>query len=131
MTQVQAFLKYTQSHEWIRLESDNTAVIGITDHAQSLLGDMVLVDLPDVGAMLNAGDECAVVESVKAAADVFSPLTGEVLNHNPILFESPHLINQDPYGDGWLFRIRVDSPQELKQLLDADSYEQRLMEEVE
>ena len=104
MTQVQDGLHYTSTHEWIRIEPNNIAYIGITDHAQNLLGDMVLVDLPEVGAFIDSGDECAVVESVKAASDVFSPLTGEVIAHNEQLLQSPGMVNQDPYGDGWLFK---------------------------
>lgn len=130
MTHVQDGLHYTSTHEWIRIDPKNIAYIGITDHAQNLLGDMVLVDLPEIGAFLDSGDECAVVESVKAASDVFTPLTGEVLAHNEQLQQNPGILNQDPYGDGWLFQIRIDDVKELENLLDAESY-QNLLEDTE
>jgi len=115
-------LKYTKSHEWVRVEDEGIATIGITDHAQELLGDLVFVELPEVGAELGAGAECAVVESVKAASDVYSPLSGEVVEVNEDLAESPETINQDAYEAGWIFRLRLADPAELDALLDADSY---------
>lgn len=114
-------LKYTKTHEWARLEGDGTVTVGITDHAQSQLGDMVFVELPEAGAKLAAGKECAVVESVKAASDVYSPLNGEVLEVNEALTDAPELINQDPYGKGWLFRMSAKDS--LDGLLDAAAYE--------
>jgi glycine cleavage system H protein len=115
-------LKYTKSHEWVRVEESGVATIGITDHAQELLGDLVFVELPEVGAELGVGAECAVVESVKAASDVYSPLTGEVVEVNEVLADSPETINQDAYEEGWIFRIKVNDPGELDALMDADSY---------
>ena len=114
-------LKYTKSHEWVRDEGDGTVSIGITDHAQELLGDLVFVELPEVGTQLTAGDECAVVESVKAASDVYSPLDGEVTEANEALADSPEAINEAPY-DNWIFRLRPSNPAQLDELLDAEAY---------
>jgi len=113
-------LKYTKTHEWARLNGDGAVTVGITDHAQSQLGDMVFVELPEVGTTLAAGKECAVVESVKAASDVYSPLNGEVQEVNEALTDSPELINQDPYGNGWLFRM--STADSLDGLLDVAAY---------
>lgn len=115
-------LRYTKSHEWVRVDDEGTATIGITDHAQELLGDLVFVELPEVGAELGAGAECAVVESVKAASDVFSPVSGEVIEVNEVLADAPETINQDAYEDGWIFRVRLADPDELGALMDADAY---------
>ena len=115
-------LKYTKSHEWVRVEEGGLATVGITDHAQELLGDLVFVELPEVGAALGVGAECAVVESVKAASDVYSPLTGEVVEVNEGLADAPETINQDAYEEGWIFRIKIGDPGELESLMDADSY---------
>jgi glycine cleavage system H protein len=115
-------LKYTKSHELVRVEDDGLATVGITDHAQELLGDLVFVELPEVGAELGAGAECAVVESVKAASDVYSPVSGEVIAVNETLAEAPETINEDAYQEGWIFRIRLSDPDELDALMDADSY---------
>jgi glycine cleavage system H protein len=105
------------------LEDDNTVTVGITDHAQDLLGDMVFVELPEAGATVNAGDECAVVESVKAASDVYSPVSGEVVAVNAALADAPETVNSDPYGDGWMFRVKLADPDELQQLLSAKEYQ--------
>ena len=126
MSDVPGDLKYTKSHEWVREEEDGSVVVGITDHAQSALGDLVFVEVPETGAEVSAGDACAVVESVKAASDVYSPLSGEVTEANDALADSPELVNQDPYGDGWIMRIRLSSPSELDDLLDAEAYEATL-----
>jgi glycine cleavage system H protein len=115
-------LKYTKSHEWVRLEGDGVAAVGITDHAQELLGDLVFVELPEVGVELGAGAECAVVESVKAASDVYSPVSGEVVEVNETLAEAPETINQDAYEAGWIYRIRLTDPGEMDALMDGDSY---------
>lgn len=123
MSKIPADLKYTETHEWARKESDGTVSIGITDHAQHLLGDMVYVELPDVGRKVNAKQECAVVESVKAASDVYSPISGEVVAVNADLGDAPELVNKDCYGDGWLFRVRPSSTTELDGLLNAQSYQ--------
>jgi glycine cleavage system H protein len=119
-------LKYTKSHEWVRLEDDGTATIGITQHAQELLGDMVFVETPAVGRQLKQGDECAVVESVKAAADVYAPITGEVTAANQELASAPEKINQDAYA-AWLFRLKPANTADLEKLLDSAGY-QKLLE---
>jgi glycine cleavage system H protein len=119
-------LKYTKSHEWVRLEDDGTATIGITQHAQELLGDMVFVETPAVGRQLKQGDECAVVESVKAAADVYAPITGEVTAANQELTSAPEKINQDAYA-AWLFRLKPANAADLEKLLDSAGY-QKLLE---
>ncbi|MBN9131986.1 MAG: glycine cleavage system protein H [Nitrosomonadales bacterium SCN 54-20] len=119
-------LKYTKSHEWVHLEDDGTATIGITQHAQELLGDMVFVETPAVGRQLKQGDECAVVESVKAAADVYAPITGEVTAANEELTSAPEKINQDAYA-AWLFRLKPANAADLEKLLDSTGY-QKLLE---
>lgn len=106
MSHVPPDLKYTKTHEWIRTRSDGTVEVGITDHAQHALGDLVFVEVPQAGRTLNAGEPCAVVESVKAASDVYSPVAGEVTAGNPELAATPELINTDPYGSGWLMRVK-------------------------
>ncbi|USD38110.1 MULTISPECIES: glycine cleavage system protein GcvH [Ferrimonas] len=123
MSNIPSELKYTNSHEWVRAEGDNEYTIGITEHAQELLGDMVFVDLPDVGDDVNAGEDCAVAESVKAASDVYSPLTGEVVAINEELEDAPEQVNSDPFGDGWLFRVKITDESELAGLLDAEAYQ--------
>lgn len=115
-------LKYAETHEWVRDEGDGVIAVGISDHAQELLGDLVFVELPEVGAALVAGDECAVIESVKAASDVYSPLTGEVTEVNEALADAPETINDDPYVDGWIFKLKAADPAELENLMDADAY---------
>lgn len=122
-------LKYTKSHEWVRLEDDGTVTIGITQHAQELLGDMVFVETPDAGRKLKQGEECAVVESVKAAADVYAPIAGEVTAVNPDLESAPEKINQDAYA-AWLFKLKPVNAADLNDLLDAASY-QKLLESEE
>jgi glycine cleavage system H protein len=117
-------LKYTKDHEWVRDNGNGTVTVGITDHAQELLGDLVFVDLPEAGNELSAGVECAVVESVKAASDVYSPLTGEVTEVNAALGDSPEIINSDPYGEGWIYRMRLADPADLDELLDAAAYDE-------
>jgi glycine cleavage system H protein len=117
-----AELKYANSHEWARLESDGTVVVGITDHAQDALGDIVFIELPEVGADVAAGEEVAVVESVKAASDIYSPITGEVVEVNSGLEDQPELVNGSPYEDGWLFTVKVNSDEEFSELLDAEAY---------
>lgn len=116
-------LKYTETHEWVSVEADGSVRIGISDHAQESLGDLVFVELPEVGDSVAQGDACAVVESVKAASDIYSPITGEVLAVNEALEDDPGLVNADPYGDGWLFQVSLDDPGELENLLDAEAYE--------
>lgn len=115
-------LRYTSSHEWAQLLEDGTIRVGITDYAQEQLGDMVYVEPPEVERTYEAGEECAVVESVKSASDIFCPVLGKVLAVNELLVETPELINQDPYGDGWIFKLEPADPSDLDDLLDADAY---------
>lgn len=122
MSNAPSHLRYTKSHEWIETVDDSTYRIGISDHAQDLLGDMVFVELPEVGQALSAADECAVVESVKAASDVYSPLSGEVVEVNEALVDNPDLVNRDPYGDGWLFVVKASDESELDELVSAEQY---------
>ncbi|MDE1190389.1 MAG: glycine cleavage system protein GcvH [Pantoea sp.] len=122
MSNVPKELKYKDSHEWVRKEADGTFTVGITEHAQELLGDMVFVDLPEVGRVVAAGEDCAVAESVKAASDIYAPLSGEIIEINEELEGSPELINSDPYSDGWLFKIKASDESELDSMLDADAY---------
>jgi glycine cleavage system H protein len=119
---IPADLKYTKSHEWVRPEADGTVSVGITHHAQDLLGDMVFVENPTVGRVLAASEECAVVESVKAASDVYAPISGEVVAVNEALESAPESINQDPYG-AWMFRMKPANPADLAGLLDAAGYQ--------
>ncbi len=116
-------LKYTKTHEWVKTMPDGSLMVGITDHAQELLGDLVYVDLPQVGAEYAAGKECAVVESVKAASDVYAPVGGKILEVNAALGDAPETVNKGAYSDGWLFRLQPRDPSVLKTLLDAGAYE--------
>lgn len=124
MSETPAQLKYAQTHEWARLEDDNTVTVGITAHAQDALGDVVFVELPVVGANLDAAQEAGVVESVKAASDIYAPVSGEVIAVNELLVENPQLINEEPYGEGWMFRLRAQDVTELESLLAAEAYQQ-------
>ncbi len=123
MSDIPSELRYSESHEWARIEDDGSVIIGITDHAQSLLGDLVYVELPELEINIKNGDEAGVVESVKAASDIYSPLSGEVVAVNEALADAPELVNSDPYGGGWLFKIQPVDESELTDLLDADGYE--------
>jgi len=118
---IPANLKYAASHEWSKTESDGTITVGITDHAQEALGDIVFIELPAIGRKLKAGEECAVVESVKAASDIYAPISGEVVAINQAVSDAPESVNSAPY-DNWLFRIQPANPDELTALLDADGY---------
>ena len=122
MSNIPADLKYLESHEWARAEADGTITVGISDHAQGALGDLVFVEVPEVGRSLTKGAAAAVVESVKAASDVYSPVSGEVIAANEALNGSPELVNEDPYGKGWLFKLKPSNSAELSQLLDAAAY---------
>lgn len=122
MSEIPSDLLYRESHEWVRSDDDGTATIGISDHAQAQLGDMVFVELPEPGMSYEQGDACAVVESVKAASDIYAPLTGEIIEANSALEDSPELVNSDPYGDGWLFRMQLANPSELDGLLTPEAY---------
>jgi glycine cleavage system H protein len=121
MSQIPTNLRYITSHQWARREAD-VFVVGITDHAQAELGDIVFIDMPVVGSVCAQGKSCSVVESVKTASDVHSPLTGTVVSVNETLSETPELVNTDPYGAGWMFKIKPSDPSEWDQLLDADAY---------
>ncbi|MBB3322396.1 glycine cleavage system protein GcvH [Atlantibacter sp. RC6] len=129
MSNVPGELKYSKEHEWLRKEADGTYTVGITEHAQELLGDMVFVDLPDVGATVSAGEDCAVAESVKAASDIYAPISGEIVAVNDALSDSPEQVNSEPYGAGWIFRIKASDESELEALLDAAGYEALLEDE--
>jgi len=122
MSNIPADLKYLPTHEWVRVEADGTLTVGISDHAQSALGDLVFVEVPQPGRKLKAGDAFAVVESVKAASDVYSPVSGEVVASNEALSGTPELINQAPYGEGWIMKIRPSDAGEVGKLLDAAAY---------
>ena len=115
-------LKYAKSHEWARIEEDGTVTVGISDHAQESLGDVVYVELPGIGDHLAGGDQAGLVESVKAASDIYSPVTGEVIALNENLEDEPELINSDPYNDGWFFRVRAEDLSELEAMLSAEDY---------
>jgi len=124
MSNVPSNLRYRDSHEWVRMQDDGTVVVGISDHAQAALGDMVFVELPEPGMSYAQGDACAVVESVKAASDIYAPVSGEIIESNPALEGDPALVNSDPYGAGWLFSMTPQNPAELKSLLSAADYAQ-------
>lgn len=126
MSDIPTDLKYRESHEWVREEEGDGVVVGITDHAQAALGDMVFIELPEPGMSYAQGDACAVVESVKAASDIYAPVSGEVVEVNEALEDDPGLVNNDPYGDGWLFRMEVTNESELGELMDADAYSDSL-----
>jgi glycine cleavage system H protein len=123
MSNIPTDLKYMSSHEWVRIEADGTLTVGISDHAQAALGDLVFVETPEVGRTLKVGEAFAVVESVKAASDVYSPVSGEVVAINDGLSAAPELINQAPYGDGWIMKIKPSDAAELSKLLDAAAYQ--------
>lgn len=122
MSDIPTDLKYRETHEWVRDDEGEGVVVGITDHAQAELGDMVYVELPEPGMSYTQGDACAVVESVKAASDIYAPVSGEVVEVNDALEDDPGLVNNDPYGDGWLFRMEPSDESELDGLMDAEAY---------
>ncbi len=128
MSEIPSDLRYRESHEWVRVEDDGTVVVGISDHAQGELGDMVFAELPEPGMNYDQGAACAVIESVKAASDIYAPLAGEVIRPNGELEDSPELVNSDPYGDGWLFRLIPSDASQIKGLMDAEAYA-KLLEE--
>lgn len=123
MSNIPANLKYASSHEWLRADGDGVYTVGITEHAQELLGDMVFVELPEVGDTVGQGDDCAVAESVKAASDIYAPVSGEIVAVNDALSDSPELVNSSPYEDGWMFKIKIANEAELSALLDAAGYQ--------
>lgn len=129
MSAVPNELKFTESHEWVYIE-DDIAVVGITDYAQTLLGELVYVELPDVGDVISQYEDCAVVESVKAASDVYCPLLGEIIEVNERLADEPDLVNTAPYTDGWMFKIQFDKPEQINELLTAEQYQKLVAEEA-
>ena len=129
MNEIPGDLKFMKSHEWARVEGDGKVTIGISDHAQGLLGDLVYVELPNVGDRVEAGTAVAVVESVKAASDVYSPVTGKVVEVNAALSDKPETINEDAYGDGWILVIEAEEPEQLNEMLGPDDYAELLEEE--
>ncbi|MEX0374622.1 glycine cleavage system protein GcvH [Spiribacter pallidus] len=129
MSHIPADLRYARTHEWVRDEGNGRVTIGITEHAQQSLGDLVFVELPGEQGNVQAGDTCAVVESVKAASDIYAPVDGEVVAVNEALADAPEQVNQDPYGEGWLFVMQATDPGELEELLDADGYAEVVAEE--
>jgi glycine cleavage system H protein len=126
MNEIPGDLKFLKSHEWARMEDDGTVTVGISDHAQGQLGDLVYVELPSVGDTVEAGNACAVVESVKAASDVYSPVSGTILKVNDALADKPETINEDAFGDGWIFKIKPSSPAEMDELLTPDDYAEQV-----
>ena len=129
MSEIPGDLKFLKSHEWARVEGDGKVTVGISDHAQGLLGDLVYVELPNVGDRVEAGNACAVVESVKAASDVYAPVTGTVTAINNALTDKPETINEDAYGEGWLFTLEVEDAEQLNELLAPDDYAELLEDE--
>tara|TARA_R110001606_G_scaffold361754_7_gene515359 strand:+ start:280210 stop:280593 length:384 start_codon:yes stop_codon:yes gene_type:complete len=119
-------LKYAETHEWIRCEDSGELTVGITEHAQDLLGDLVFAELPEIGQRFAAKEECMLLESVKAASDIYMPVSGEIIAINMALVDEPELINQEPFGDGWLFKIQPDNAADIDGLLSAEAYEQSL-----
>ncbi|MCP4188125.1 MAG: glycine cleavage system protein GcvH [Gammaproteobacteria bacterium] len=128
MSNVPSELKFLSSHEWVLIDGD-VATIGVSDHAQELLGDLVFVELPELESALSAGDSAGVIESVKAASDTYAPVSGEVIEINSELEDSPERINDDPYGDGWMYKIKMEDPGEADDLLDADAYTESIAED--
>jgi glycine cleavage system H protein len=128
MSEVSDNFLYTKDHEWLRLDDDGSVTVGISDHAQEALGELVFVEVPEAGDNLSAGDACAVVESVKAASDIYCPLAGEVVESNPALADTPELVNNSPYADGWVFRLRPEDATVLDEFMDADAYSRYLAE---
>lgn len=122
MSEIPSDLRFSESHEWVSHEEDGVVKIGITDHAQEQLGDLVFVELPEEGATFGQGDACAVIESVKAASDIYTPVSGEVIAVNQAIVDAPEIINNDPYGDGWLFSVKLEDAAEVEGLMDADGY---------
>ena len=131
MSEIRSDLRYTKDHEWVRRDDESTYTVGITDHAQGLLGDLVYVELPGVGDTLNAGDQCAVVESVKAATDVYAPFSGAVTEANGELEDAPETVNERCYDDGWLWRMTASDASEFDALMDAGAYHEFCQEDAD
>lgn len=128
MSKIPSDLKYSEDHEWVRVEADGTATVGITDHAQKTLGDIVFIELPEIGRKLSAHDSVGVVESVKAASDIFTPVSGEIVAANQELGDAPEMANEEPYGDGWIFKIKLSDKSDLDKLLSPDAYAKLIAE---
>jgi glycine cleavage system H protein len=126
MSEIPGDLKFLKTHEWARVEGDGKVTVGISDHAQGLLGDLVYVELPNVGDRVESGNACAVVESVKAASDVYAPVTGKVVAINAALSDKPETINEDAYGEGWLFQLEIEDAEQLNDLLEPDDYAEQI-----
>jgi glycine cleavage system H protein len=126
MNDIPGDLKFLKSHEWARMEDDGSVTVGISDHAQGQLGDLVYVELPSLGDTVDAGNACAVVESVKAASDVYSPVSGSIIKVNEELADKPETINEDAFGDGWIFRVKPTNPAEMEELLTPDDYAEQI-----
>lgn len=131
MSNVPSELRYASTHEWVRQEEDGTVTVGITDHAQEALGDLVFVETPEIDAEVEGSASCAVVESVKAASDIYAPVAGIIIDANGRLTDEPELVNNDPYGEGWIMKIQPADPDDLDHLMSADDYEQMISEEQE
>lgn len=129
MSSIPTDLKYASSHEWVRHEGEGVYSVGISEHAQGLLGDMVFIELPEVGDTVSQGDDCAVAESVKAASDIYAPLSGDVVEVNESLADAPEQVNASPYHDGWMFKVKISDESELGELLDAEGYQNVIDEE--
>lgn len=129
MSNIPAELRFASSHEWVRSEGDGVYTIGISEHAQEMLGDVVFVDMPEIGSQCEAGESISLVESVKAASDIYAPISGEVVAVNEELEDSPELINEAPYADGWILRVKTDDSSEFTELLDAENYLNSLEDE--
>jgi len=128
MSEIRSELKYLSSHEWARVEDDGTVTVGISDYAQASLGDVVYVECPEVGSTVAAGDQAGVVESVKAASDIYSPISGEVIAINEALEDTPEIVNESPYDDGWFFKVKPDSIDDLDTAFDSEAYEAEIDE---
>ena len=129
MSEVRTDVRYTQSHEWVRLEDDGTVTVGISDHAQGLLGDIVFVEFPEVDTEYSAEEACCVIESVKAASDIYMPISGEVVDTNNALSDGPDIINSSPYDDGWIFKIKPVDEEDIEHLMDASAYEAEIADD--
>jgi glycine cleavage system H protein len=129
MSEIPTELHYTASHEWVRLEDDGTVTVGITDHAQQALGDLVFIETPEVGIEYAAEEACCVIESVKAASDMYMPINGEVIAANEVLIDEPEMVNSSPYDDGWIFKIKPVDEDDIGQLMDSATYQAEIEEE--
>ena len=122
MNEIPGDLRFKKSHEWVRVEADGSLTIGISDHAQDLLGDIVFVELPEIGTQISAEDEVAIVESVKAASDIYSPISGEIIEVNEVLLDNPEIINESPYHEGWFYKLQPSDSEEIDELLSPEQY---------